>query len=164
MSEIALAAAIRPKSKGSSTIGMKKSVVAIRQEPSSSCQTAASSLVFVPTRRRANGPPKGWSARSACSTEGASLQPHPPPCASALRRTGAGELVPSSRISRNLSRQTAASVDVIEYLHQAATAADVIEYLNVPGSRQSSRTDATSASGYIRKAAFGPGPGNAKSF
>src|SRR5450759_912795 len=133
MSEIALAAAILPHSKESSTIGMTKSVVAIRHAPSSSCQTAASSLVFVPTRRRANGPPKGWSARSACSTEGASLQPHPPPCASALRRTGAGELVPSSRISRNLSRQTAASVDVIEYLHQAATAAGVIEYLHLMG-------------------------------
>jgi hypothetical protein len=60
--------------------------------------------------------------------------------------------------------QAAIAAGVIEYLHQAATAAGVIEYLNVPGSRQSGRTDATSASGYIRKAAFGPGPGNAKSF
>jgi len=48
---MALVAAIRPKSKGSSTIGMKKSVVAMMQVPSSRRHTAASSPVSVPTSR-----------------------------------------------------------------------------------------------------------------
>ena len=47
--EIALAAAIRPKSRGSSTIGMKKSVVEMTAVLSSICHTAASSPVSVPT-------------------------------------------------------------------------------------------------------------------
>src|SRR6478736_547496 len=78
---MALVAAMRPKSCGSSTIGMKKSVVAMMQVLSSSCQTAASSAVSVPTSSCLNGAAAGWSARSCCSTEGASLQPQPPPCA-----------------------------------------------------------------------------------
>ena len=47
-----------PKSKGSSTMGMKKSVVAISACWSLSFQTAASSAVSVPTSRLA----KGWAA------------------------------------------------------------------------------------------------------
>ncbi len=50
-SDSALVAAIRPKSKGSSTIGMKKSVVAISACASFSRYTAASSAVSVPTSR-----------------------------------------------------------------------------------------------------------------
>ena len=72
---------MRPKSCGSSTIGMKKSVVAMMQVLSSSCQTAASSAVSVPTSSCLKGAAAGWSASSCCSTEGASLQPQPPPCA-----------------------------------------------------------------------------------
>jgi hypothetical protein len=49
---MAFVAAMRPKSYGSSTMGMKKSVVAITQVSSSICQTAASSPVSVPTSSR----------------------------------------------------------------------------------------------------------------
>ena len=48
-SEIALVAAMRPKSYGSSTMGMKKSVVAISACSSLSWYTAASSAVSMPT-------------------------------------------------------------------------------------------------------------------
>ncbi len=65
---------------------MKKSVVAITQVPSGSCQTAASSAVSVPTKSCGNSAPV-WPARSCCSTAGASLQPQPPPCASSVRRS-----------------------------------------------------------------------------
>src|SRR5262252_6303497 len=83
---MALVAAIRPKSRGSSTIGMKKSVVAMTQVPSSSCQTAASSAVSVPTRSCGNGSAGAWSASSWRRTDGASLQPQPPPWARLVRR------------------------------------------------------------------------------
>src|SRR5690606_17101554 len=79
---------MRPKSNGSSTIGMKKSVVAITQFSSSSCQTAASSPVSVPTRSWLKGCMIGWSDSRSCKTAGASLQPQPPPWASVLRRIG----------------------------------------------------------------------------
>ena len=54
-SDSALAAAMRPKSRGSSTIGIKKSVVAITQLSLSISQTAASSPVSVPTKSFAKG-------------------------------------------------------------------------------------------------------------
>jgi hypothetical protein len=65
---------------------MKKSVVAITQVLSSTCHTAASSDVSVPTSSCLKGAAIGWSASSCCSTDGASLQPQPPPWARLVRR------------------------------------------------------------------------------
>ena len=65
---------------------MKKSVVATSAWVSFSRQTAASSLVSVPTIRSANGPASGMSFRMSRSTAGASLQPQPPPWAREVRR------------------------------------------------------------------------------
>ncbi len=65
---------------------MKKSVVATRACSSFSRQTAASSLVSVPTSRLAKGPIAGIPAMISVSTAGAILQPQPPPWASEVRR------------------------------------------------------------------------------
>ena len=86
MSLTALVAAMRPKSKGSSTIGMKKSVVLIIDVPLPKSYTAASSLVSLPTRRfgSING------AISVCKisskTLGDILQPQPAPWLYCVRR------------------------------------------------------------------------------
>ena len=78
-SDIALVAAIRPKSKGSSTIGMKKSVVAMSACSSFSKYTAASSDVSIPTiNAGGTGKPVDFFKISA-KTPGAILQPQPPP-------------------------------------------------------------------------------------
>src|SRR3990167_4795824 len=71
---------MRPKSNGSSTIGMKKSVVAMIACWSFRRYTAASSLVSVPTSRLAYGNFSFASPRICCSSAGAILQPQPPPC------------------------------------------------------------------------------------
>src|SRR5580693_4651157 len=89
MSESALVAAIRPKSNGSSTIGMKKSVVETIAWDSFKRNTAASSEVSLPTRRSGWVPPPGMSFSNSASTPGAILQPHPPPCESDVRRGSA---------------------------------------------------------------------------
>ncbi len=81
---------MRPKSKGSSTIGMKKSVVATRACWSFSRQTVASSEVSVPTIRLAKAPAAGMPARMSRSTAGAILQPQPPPWAREVRRGASG--------------------------------------------------------------------------
>src|SRR5919204_546367 len=70
---------MRPQSYASSTIGVKKSIVATRARPSASSTTAASSPVSEATRTSPDGagsdsPP---STRSSCS--GPSLHPHPAP-------------------------------------------------------------------------------------
>src|SRR6185436_6020210 len=78
-SEIALVAAMRPKSNGSSTIGVKKSVVATSACSSFSRYTAASSAVSVPTSRSLVNPLIGADARISERTAGAILQPQPPP-------------------------------------------------------------------------------------
>src|SRR5258708_39497866 len=82
---------MRPKSKGSSTIGMKKSVVATTAWVSFNRYTAASSDVSVPTRRSAWRRLGSEPFSSSASTPGAILQPQPPPCESDVRR-GSGTL------------------------------------------------------------------------
>ena len=77
---------MRPKVKGSSTTGMKKSVVATSAWLSFSRQTAASSLMSAPTISAAAGVVSGFLARISRSTACASLQPQPRPCASSVRR------------------------------------------------------------------------------
>src|SRR3989338_4501370 len=71
---------MRPKSNGSSTIGMKKSVVAMIACWSFRRYTAASSLVSLPTSRSGNGNFSFASPRMDCNSAGAILQPQPPPC------------------------------------------------------------------------------------
>src|SRR5574337_1267278 len=70
---------MRPKSKGSSTMGVKKSVVATRAWVSLRRYTAASSAVSVPTRSSGGSKPAGTRPISSARTAGAILQPHPPP-------------------------------------------------------------------------------------
>src|SRR5574343_28754 len=77
---MALVAAMRPKSYGSSTMGMKKSVVATIACCGLIWYTAASSQVSVPTRSCGGTMPDGTPARIFCNTAGAILQPQPPPC------------------------------------------------------------------------------------
>ena len=83
---MALVAAIAPKSCGSSTIGMKKSVVATTACVALSWYTAASSEVSVPTSSPGVAMPGIARARRSRSAAGATLQPQPPPCESDVRR------------------------------------------------------------------------------
>jgi hypothetical protein len=78
-SEIALVAAMRPKSYGSSTIGMKKSVVATSACVSLIRYTAASSADSLPTSKFGNAAVSGALARISLSNAGVILQPQPPP-------------------------------------------------------------------------------------
>src|ERR1700712_955649 len=87
---------MRPKSNGSSTMGMKKSVVAITACSSLRRYTAASSDVSVPTSNWLYAAADGDRARRFARTPGAILQPHPPPWESDVSRgvgAGVGEAV-----------------------------------------------------------------------
>src|SRR6478609_9785233 len=77
---------MRPKSNGSSTIGMKKSVVAISACSSLRRYTAASSAVSMPTISSGGSGMRAVPLRISDSTPGAILQPQPPPCESEVRR------------------------------------------------------------------------------
>src|SRR5918995_780982 len=93
-SESAFVAAIRPQSYGSSTMGVKKSVVTTRARSSRRRYTAASSAVSSPTSRLASASvPTGASKpRTSPSTvrrsAGDSLHAQPAPCEKRVRRTG----------------------------------------------------------------------------
>src|SRR5215472_11739589 len=106
---------MRPKSNGSSTTGMKKSVVATSAWVSLSRQTAASSEVSVPTIRSAKAAVAGMPFRMSCRTAGASLQPQPPPWARLVRRTspfgGLGPVSGSATLIRRLIERTSASAE-----------------------------------------------------
>src|SRR3989344_5192508 len=88
MSLIALVAAIRPKSNGSSTIGMKKSVVETTPRSSSMAYTAASSREALPTHRLGSRFCAPLPARITSNTWGEILQPHPAPWLYWVRRIG----------------------------------------------------------------------------
>ena len=83
---IALVAAMRPKSYGSSTMGMKKSVVAISAWFSLSKYTAASSAVSMPTSSSGGIGRLLEFFKISLSTPGAILQPQPPPWDRLVRR------------------------------------------------------------------------------
>src|SRR5712671_892480 len=89
-SDSALAAAIRPQSAGSSTIGVKKSVVSTSARSSSRRSTAASSPSAAPTSRSpAAGPMAGAPSRpanSASSLASGSLHAQPAPGDSEVSR------------------------------------------------------------------------------
>jgi hypothetical protein len=97
---IALVAAMRPKSCGSSTMGMKKSVVAIRACWSLRRYTAASSLVSMPTSNSLGTGKPREPRRISERMPGAILQPQPPPWLKEVRRIGAagasGEFIGST--------------------------------------------------------------------
>ncbi|SPR98775.1 hypothetical protein CBM2634_A40056 [Cupriavidus taiwanensis] len=100
MSLIALVAAMRPKSNGSSTMGMKKSVVETTPRwPSapSSAYTAASSREALPTHRRGSRCCAPLPARITSSTLGEILQPQPAPWLYCVRRMGLVMNVGSAR-------------------------------------------------------------------
>ena len=84
-SDSALAAAIRPQSYGSSTTGVKKSVVATTAIPVPAIRTtAASSPSSSPTSSSpagSRGPAPSSPATAASSSPGGILQAQPPPCA-----------------------------------------------------------------------------------
>ncbi len=84
-SEIAFVAAMRPKSKGSSTRGVKKSTVCTRAMSPVMLTTAASSKPVVPASTRGSvtaGRPCSTSASSAAG----SLHAQPPPAAMPVSR------------------------------------------------------------------------------
>src|SRR5690606_5651938 len=88
MSLMALVAAMRPKSKGSSTMGMKKSVVETTPRSSSSAYTAASSREALPTHSFGSRFCAPLPARIVSSTLGEILQPQPAPWLYWVRRIG----------------------------------------------------------------------------
>ena len=85
---MAFTAAICPKAKASSTMGMKKSVVLMMPVPSPRSKTAASSLLSCPTSRPGKLPAAPELCRICSSTAGAILQPQPAPWLYWVRRTG----------------------------------------------------------------------------
>ena len=81
-----LAAAMAPKSSGSSTIGVKKSTLATSTRPSPSSYTAASSGVSSPTSKFSSSV-AGSTARIFSRSSGPSLQAQPAPCEYWVSRT-----------------------------------------------------------------------------
>src|SRR3990167_943440 len=88
MSLIALVAAMRPKSYGSSTIGIKKSVVDTTPRSSSRAYTAASSREALPTHSLGSRFCAPLPARITSSTLGEILQPQPAPWLYWVKRMG----------------------------------------------------------------------------
>src|SRR5574343_722209 len=88
MSLMALVAAIRPKSKGSSTIGIKKSVVDTTPRASSIAYTAASSREALPTHSRGSRFCKPLPATITSRSFGEILQPQPAPWLYCVKRIG----------------------------------------------------------------------------
>ena len=76
---IAFAEAIRPKLKGSSTIGIKKSVVEISAVPLPISNTAASSLLWLPTINLSLSGIAILPFKITSNTCGEILQPQPAP-------------------------------------------------------------------------------------
>ncbi len=82
----ALAAAMAPQLRASSTIGVKKSVVAISARSGVSRNTAASSREAASTSTRGSVTPGRWR-RTSVSSALPSLQAQPAPCDSDVSRT-----------------------------------------------------------------------------
>src|SRR5437899_10914667 len=87
-SENALVAAMRPKSYGSSTIGVKKSTVATIARSGATWNTAASSRLAASTRIRGSVATGTWRKTCANSAE-PSLQAQPAPCEQRVSRMAA---------------------------------------------------------------------------
>src|SRR3954447_7304877 len=86
MSEIALVAAIRPNVYGSSTTGVKKSIVVTSATSSETRHTAASSRDSLPTSRSGGRTAAGIPASTADSEPAGSLQAQPAPWESSVSR------------------------------------------------------------------------------
>ena len=89
MSENALAAAMRPKTNGSSTTGVKKSTVSTMASVEDSRYTAASSRVSCPTRAHGSWV-RGRRRRTCARSAGRILQAQPAPWDSVVSRTWSG--------------------------------------------------------------------------
>src|SRR5437870_10198066 len=85
MSDRAFAAAMRPKSYGSSTMGVKKSTVATIARSGASWMTAASSRVEASTRIRGSVATGTWR-KTCANSAGPSLQAQPAPCEKRVNR------------------------------------------------------------------------------
>src|SRR6266571_326412 len=85
MSENAFAAAMRPKSYGSSTMGVKKSTVATIARSGATWMTAASSRLEASTRIRGSVATGTWR-KTCASSAGPSLQAQPAPCEKRVNR------------------------------------------------------------------------------
>src|SRR5436305_7463902 len=86
MSDMAFAAAIRPKVYGSSTIGVKKSIVVTRAMSSEIRHTAASSSDSLPTSSSGGRAAAGIAASTSESEPAGSLHAHPAPWESSVSR------------------------------------------------------------------------------
>src|SRR5215211_2497710 len=95
---------MRPHSNGSSTIGVKKSVVTTIARSSRRRYTAASSEVSSPTRRFASGvsPRPRTSPRTVRRSAGESLQAQPAPCEKRVSRIGDSTYVMPWMLGRGL--------------------------------------------------------------
>src|SRR6476661_1970625 len=94
MSENAFVAAIRPNVYGSSTSGVKKSIVCTTASSSEIRQTAASSRPSWPTISCAEST-RGRPASTSRSEPAGSLHAQPAPCESSVRRTVSVAILPS---------------------------------------------------------------------
>src|SRR5574343_885668 len=105
---MALVAAIRPKSKGSSTIGIKKSVVDTTPRSSSIAYTAASSRDALPTHRRGSRFCRPLPATITSRTFGEILQPQPAPWLYCVKRIGSviGSIIPDLAGFAQITTQT----------------------------------------------------------
>src|SRR3954471_11413251 len=104
---------MRPKSYGSSTMGVKKSTLDTSASSSESRYTAASSAVSVPTSTA--GSSEGASSASrGCSSAAGSLQAQPAPCERVVSLTD-GNLLLSARVAepRFTDEQVDAAVDAL---------------------------------------------------
>src|SRR3954467_6489457 len=112
---------MRPHSNGSSTIGVKKSVVTTMARSSRSRYTAASSLVSRPTSRPGwrGAPPRPRASPSTVRrSAGDSLQAQPAPCENCVRRNGSwtdeAEVMPSGYDDGRLARSARAGGRLVQ--------------------------------------------------
>src|SRR3990167_5338146 len=107
MSLIALVAAMRPKSYGSSTIGIKKSVVDTTPRSSSRAYTAASSREALPTHSLGSRFCAPLPARITSSSFGEIWQPQPAPWLYWVKRIGSliGQALGKSETGADSSRR-----------------------------------------------------------
>jgi len=123
---------MRPKSNGSSTIGVKKSVVATIAWVSFSRYTAASSLDSMPTSSSFGIARTGVFDRMSESTAGAILQPQPPPWVSCVRRTSSEGAFTSSvgwveSVPESARKRPAVKFPSVASAHEIDLFAEVID-------------------------------------
>src|SRR6266571_3120901 len=122
MSENAFAAAMRPKSYGSSTMGVKKSTVATIARSGATWMTAASSRLEASTRIRGSVATGTWR-KTCASSAGPSLQAQPAPCEKRVNRIAVMGAVDIGSTEDTLSEspgENGAGDDVPGYINRHA--------------------------------------------